>query len=345
MPRLSFSSLVLLAALMSLVWLPRGAVPTLRAAEPCQFTGVARVVAIGDVHGAYDRFVEILRAARIVDDRLKWIGGRTHLVQLGDVVDRGPDSARALDLLEQLEERASREGGAVHALLGNHEVMRMLGDLRFATAGEYNAFVSRRSKDLRDAYVQRLEALGIEAGDPPPLGFVEMLSDFGSDGRYGKRLRTLNTVVQINGTVFVHGGISPAAADRPCEAINEQVRRELTSDYDKTTAAPLESLAARPDGPLWYRGLADGLDAAGVDRVLAGQKARAVVVAHTVTSNGRIQTRFGGKVVMIDTGMQPAYVTGGRASALEITDGVMTAIYADRRDALDAAPAAASSPR
>src|SRR5580765_7638710 len=93
------------------------------AAPSCQLTGVDRVVAVGDVHGAYDRYVEILRTTGLLDDRLRWTGGRTHLVQLGDVVDRGPDSLKALDLLERLEKDASRAGGAVHALLGNHEVM------------------------------------------------------------------------------------------------------------------------------------------------------------------------------------------------------------------------------
>jgi hypothetical protein len=45
-------------------------------------------------HGAYDRFVEILKVAGIVDSELRWIGGRTHVVQLGDLVDRGDDRGR-----------------------------------------------------------------------------------------------------------------------------------------------------------------------------------------------------------------------------------------------------------
>src|SRR5262245_43253405 len=59
------------------------------AAPPCEFNGVDRILAVGDVHGAYDRFLDILRVAAVVDDGGQWIGGRTHLVQLGDVLDRG----------------------------------------------------------------------------------------------------------------------------------------------------------------------------------------------------------------------------------------------------------------
>ena len=60
------------------------------------------------MHGAYDRFVDILKTAGILDARLRWTGGRAHLVQLGDVVDRGPDSRKALDLLERLQGEARR---------------------------------------------------------------------------------------------------------------------------------------------------------------------------------------------------------------------------------------------
>src|SRR5207249_4430613 len=112
------------------------------AASACEWTGIERVVAIGDVHGAYDRFVEILKTARIVDNDLRWSGGRTHLVQTGDVLDRGDDSRKALDLIRRLERPAQSAGGAVHALLGNHEIARMLGDLRYVAAGEYAAFAT-----------------------------------------------------------------------------------------------------------------------------------------------------------------------------------------------------------
>ena len=52
--------------------------------------------------------------------------------------------------------------------------------------------------------------------------------------------------------------------------------------------------------------------------------------------SGRVGARLGMKVFMIDTGMQPAYVPNGRASALEIQKQVFTAIYKDRRDVIGA---------
>jgi hypothetical protein len=331
---------LVLAAALALLATPRVGLRVHAASPPCAIDGVERIVAIGDVHGAYDRLVAILRTAEIVDARLRWAAGKTHLVQLGDVVDRGPDSRKVLDLLQVLEKDAARAGGAVHAMLGNHEIMRMLGDLRFATPGEYAAFVTARSEEIRQRFI---ESAPKEEREPllkeTPLGSIEMRVAFGRDGAYGKWLRGLNGVVKINGVLFVHGGISPAVAALSCDAINETVRRDLTSDLDKTRAAPLSSLTAREDGPFWYRGLAQPeTPAAQVDDLLAKQGARAIVIGHTVAS-ARITPRLDGRVFQIDTGMQPAYAPTGAASALEISRGVFTAIYEDRRDVLVTPPA------
>ena len=313
------------------------------AAPPCEIEKVDRIVAVGDVHGAYDRFVEILQTAGILDRRLRWAGGRAHLVQLGDVVDRGPDSRRALDLVERLQDDARRSGGAVHALLGNHEVMRMTGDLRYVTPGEYEAFVTSRSEDLRSDFLSRVDPLlRDQLPKEMPLGYLEMRVAFGPKGQYGERLRKLDAVVKINGVLFVHGGISPDIAGMSCDVLNTAVRREITTDVEAASSTPPDSsLSSGENGPLWYRGLAQEPDAfaQSANEILAKQNARAIVIAHTVTPGRRIEMRFGGKVFQIDTGMQPGYVENGRASALEIKGGVFTAIYTDRRDVLFKLPA------
>jgi hypothetical protein len=334
-----------LAAVL-VAWTATTGLPRLSAAPSCEIDGIERIVAVGDVHGAYDRFVTILRTAGVIDDGLHWAGGKTHLVQLGDVLDRGPDSRKALDLLQRLETEASHAGGQVHALLGNHEVARMLGDLRLVTAGEYAAFVTPDSESIRRRFVETLPAgTRDDALKDTPLGLVEMRVAFGRDGAYGKWLRTHQAVIKLNGVLFLHGGISPAVAAIPCSVINDTVHEDLTSNLEKTLAAPLQTLTARPDGPLWYRGLAQEPDtfAPEVADILSKQQARAIVVGHSVTQSGRITVRFGGAVVLTDTGMQQAYVPTGRASALEISHGEFTAIYEDRRDVLPVGPKAVSA--
>lgn len=312
----------------------------------CEWDGIGRVVAVGDVHGAYDRFVEILRAAAVIDAGLHWSGGTTHLVQTGDVLDRGADSRKALDLLRQLQREAQSAGGRVHALVGNHEAMRMIGDFRFVSPGEYAAFERADSESARVRYMNSPgSAADREQVEKMPLGFLEMRVAFGRDGDYGRWLRQNPATVTINGVVFVHGGISQAFAAAGCEAINDRLRKDLTSDLDKTRAAPLASLAGRADGPLWYRGLAQEPDtfAPQVDDILSKLHARAMVIGHTVTTPGKVTTRFGGRVIQIDTGMNPAYVSDGKATAVELRGDEVEAIYVDRREALTVPPRVGSA--
>jgi hypothetical protein len=328
-------------------------------ALPCDLATTERIVAIGDVHGAYDRFIALLRAAGLIDARQRWTGGRAVLVQTGDVVDRGPDSRRALDLLRRLEGEASRAGGRVVPLLGNHEVMGMLGDLSYVSAGEYAAFRSADSEELRERYYRvvadNAAARARAAGQPfdeaafrarfldaTPLGSVELQLAFGPNGEYGRWFRQRHAAVKINDMIFVHGGISPDAAALGCAGISETVRAELKAIPVRDPAQLATFLITSDDGPLWYRGLAlepEIVFSAEVDRILERLKARTIVVGHTVAAGARITARFGGRVVQIDTGMLGgSFFPGGRASALEIHNGRFTAIYEDGREDLPIRP-------
>ncbi len=57
--------------------------------------------------------------------------------QVGDVLDRGDQELRILYFLERLAREAAAAGGAVHALLGNHETMNVGGNFRYATQGQH----------------------------------------------------------------------------------------------------------------------------------------------------------------------------------------------------------------
>jgi hypothetical protein len=320
-----------------------------------------RVVAVGDVHGAYDNFVEVLQMAGLVDGDAHWVGGTTHLVQTGDILDRGKDALNVIELIQRLEKEAKKAGGRVHFLLGNHEVMNMLGDFRYVNPVEYGRFRDgesmRRAQELWVRQTDQARARAEKAGEEfdegayreklqkqAPLGYVERVRAFAPNGEYGKWLRRHDAVARVNGVVFLHGGLAPEVAELGCKEINKRVRREITKDFQTTLRDPFSTLSAGARGPLWYRGLAledETTHAPVVDEILEAMGAEAVVVAHTVSKTGRIQTRFEGRVVMIDVGMAPAYI--GSLAALEITgDGTMTALYPDAREALG--PPAMESP-
>jgi hypothetical protein len=168
-----------------------------------QWSGVDRIVAIGDVHGDYDQFVTLLKQTDLVNDRLRWTGGETHLVQIGDVPDRGPDTDKIIDLLQKLQKQAKRDGGMVHPLLGNHEVMNITDDLRYVEPEEYAVFRTRRSEALLDQYYDVVvdffkqtlpedempvfdDAHRAEWDKTHPLGFMEHRQAWAPNGKVGK---------------------------------------------------------------------------------------------------------------------------------------------------------------
>jgi len=158
-----------------------GAASALRAqttaAAACNVTTTERVVAIGDVHGAHDQFVAILRAAGLIDGRARWSGGRAVLIQTGDILDRGNDSRKVIELLRRLEREARGAGGQVIALMGNHEFMRLAGDWRYVSPGEYDAFRDSGSIALR-AQAAALTEFKEQFLREVPLGSIEMRQAF-----------------------------------------------------------------------------------------------------------------------------------------------------------------------
>ncbi len=203
-------------------------------------------------------------------------------------------------------------------------------------------------------------------------------------------------MVQIDDTLFLHGGISPRLAGEKPDTLSRQVQKEIKNldearrhlvdrkvilpwfdinqilealEAEKSLAAAaakqpsaldlapgigvfdaahlevMRSLQAirewsvvREDGPLWFRGYALWTAEQGareIGPILQGQHVNRIVVGHTVPASGRITPRFQRRVFLIDTGMLVSHYTGGRASALEILDGRVTALYLDSTVQID----------
>ena len=203
------------------------------------------VVAIGDVHGDFDDFVSILQRAGLIDAQHHWTGGQTTFVQVGDLLDRGPKPRDVMDLMISLEKEAPKTGGRVVGLLGNHEMMNIMGDLRYVTAENYAAYAdsnsAERQKSAYQEYVkwrnshaqllaelpQPMELTEAEWMARHPLGFVEQREAFGPNGTYGKWLREHSAVAKIGEVIFLHGGIHPNLAHLKLDTINSHIRDEI----------------------------------------------------------------------------------------------------------------------
>lgn len=120
-----------------------------------------RTIAIGDVHGCAEEFEELLDALNILEE--------DRVIQVGDLINRGPDSHRVLELARIYQ---------VEAILGNHE-------LRLLTARQEN-----RPDLLKDYDKETVDQLTA------------------SDWKYLEKLPKLIHQPE-NDTVFVHGGFIP----------------------------------------------------------------------------------------------------------------------------------------
>lgn len=142
-----------------------------------------RVYAVGDVHGCANRLATL--HARIAADHADRPVERAWLVHLGDIVDRGPDSAAALASLAK-----SPPGMTTINLLGNHEAM-----LLNAVDGRPEAVAHW----LANGGAATLHSWGIDtptAGWTLPGDVVAMLGGWRLSFRVGPYL-------------FVHAGLRP----------------------------------------------------------------------------------------------------------------------------------------
>jgi len=207
-------------------------------------------VAIGDVHGDFKDFCAILQHVGLIDDQRHWTGGKATLVQLGDLIDRGPKPREVLDLMISLEEQAPKAGGRVVPLLGNHETMNIIGDLRYVTAENYASFADGDSEKRRKTAYQEYvkwrnghQQLLAELYNPVlpeteaewmtkhPPGFIEHREAYSPKGNYGKWLRQHSALAKIAGVIFLHGGISPSLIPMKLDDINARIRGEI-QQYD-----------------------------------------------------------------------------------------------------------------
>ena len=200
-----------------------------------QHSGIERVVAFADVHGANSELLTLLRETGIVDGQDRWAAGKTHVVSLGDLLDRGDDSRKVMDLLMRLQTEARAAGGQLHVVLGNHEAMNILGDLRYVTAGEYAAYTDMESAseraEQRKAWETRNGAGSGAAFDQKfPPGYFGHRAAFAPNGKYGMWLMSLPVAIAVNDTLFMHAGPGPVVRGMNLQELNTRYRTALV-DY------------------------------------------------------------------------------------------------------------------
>jgi len=222
-----------------------------------------RVVAIGDVHGAYEGLVTILRQSGLIDSRQGWVGGKSILVQTGDYLDRGARALRAAQLLMDLQRQAPASGGEVIVLLGNHEILNLIGELRGVTPEIVDELADERSEARRTVVCRAYPELARQSArrrgmavpskkqararclEEHPPGLLEYVEALGPEGPLGRWIRGHPAAVRIGDVVFLHGGLNPAMAALGIDQVNRQVRQEIEL-WDRTRAWLLDQQRVLP---------------------------------------------------------------------------------------------------
>jgi len=274
----------------------------------------SRLVAIGDIHGDLPALRRALQLAGATNARDQWVGGRLTVVQLGDLIGRSDDERQVLDYIFTLQQQAAAAGGAVHALVGNHEVFGGRVDNQAVGPNPFPVWESVSGLRRDDPRLSHLPPHARARGAALVAG-----------GPYARRIAAFPAVLKQGRTVFVHGGVVPRWARYGIDRINAEVRDWLlgvTPEPDSTRGVD------NGDRVMWTRQFSAGVDSADcalLEESLQLLGARRMVVAHTV--HQEITARCSGQVWAIDVGMSRAY--GGTVQVLEIVDDTTVRVLKD----------------
>ena len=250
-----------------------------------QVTGTDSLFIIGDTHGQFDNVLLMLRGVGLINDDLRWVGGRRQLVLTGDLMDRGDDVTRLLWYIYGLEREAAAAGGRVHTVLGNHETMVWMRDLR---------------------YVPRKEFAVAEAHGVP----YDKLFDI-RESVLGKWLVSKPAVLRVDNVLIAHGGVSAQMLGFNVRTLDDTLSKYVGEELfyhwnDSTLATPIvidsASYARRadfflsPNSVFWYREYArTDTQGAELDRVLRRFGAVVHVIGHTPST--MVHQKYDGKLI------------------------------------------------
>ena len=310
----------------------QGSPPT-KAVAPTPVTNVdlagRRLVAIGDVHGDFKQTMRALELGKVMDADGRWVGGTTVLVQVGDILDRGDNELAIMRKFASLAKQARKEGGDVLVVHGNHEIMNVLGDFRYATKGAY-AECARYAEAKRQKLVEKL---GEENAPPLPetpedvnpetyRGVLARRDLFLPGGEMAMRMAKNPTVLQVGDTVFAHAGIDMRVVEYGFQALNDDVAAWMAG-VKKTPP----NMVLEEKGVVWtreYGGADAGVTAEAsacrrLGEALDAVGAKRLVVGHTPQQGG-VSSGCSGRLWRSDVGVSRG-IYGAKPQVIEIVNG------------------------
>ena len=254
-----------------------------------------RVVVIGDIHGDLQRLVKSLFAAHLINTNMEWIAepADTVLVQLGDQIDslnrtnsetwEKLADTEVIRFMDSVRIAAERKGGRVISLLGNHELMNVMGNF---------SYVSPTSLTKSGGPIGRLKLYA------PGASLCNQI------------LSKRPVLCKVGSLLFCHAGLLPEhiillSAWRT--TINQIVERYLLG-FELTLEERLlfDKLIVEEEGIVWSRKLVENSHGDVLLKiVLKHMKAKCLIVGHT--PHNQVTSKYDGKIWFADVGISRAF--------------------------------------
>ena len=260
-----------------------------------EYNNVDKIIALGDIHGDLSAFKNCLRKANLINLQDRWIGNNVHVVQVGDILDRKPRNDFYSDedsefiiisFILKLQIESYLHGGGYHPVIGNHELMNIMGIFDYVSNMGMRHF---KNFNERKEYFK------------PGNEFCQYLAC------------GWNPVIKINNCLFCHGGISRNISNKyNIQQINEIMRSKLYNKnanlYDKS----FQELFYVESSILWNRDYSNNIEEEkprifeDVKYVLNKYNCKYLLVGHTAYMEG-IKIKYNGHVICLDTAMSSAF--------------------------------------
>ena len=263
-----------------------------------------RIIVLGDLHADFKKTKDIFINLKLIDKDKNWIAKPkdTIVVQLGDQLDGGGrgvgESYGELELIEfmdQIHNKARHYGGGVYSLIGNHEIMNLIGDFTYASKKDIN---NQGGKDIR-----------------------KQLFSPGSD-IFNKMSCTRNVVLKVGNFLFAHAGVLPEHIDEKdkhnfIKKINTLMRLFLQGEkkyYDED----INRYFLKKSGIIWNREYGGKTPACNkVNQVNKMLNVGHMIIGHTIQDE--INSKCDNKLWRVDVGISDIFKTEN-SQVLEILD-------------------------